>query len=130
VGKYGSGAATPNSGFSMVVETGGKITVADAQNITSPSKATGTWRLTGNLFEATYTYGAGGSTFTFQANWSNDGKMTIGTYGTGASATGTGTWFMDRKNQDQIRNNIPPCVFVCRFFVLYPYLCTLFRNYD
>lgn len=99
VGKYGSGATTPTSGFSMVVESGGKITVADGDNITTSSKAAGTWTLTGNVFKATYTYSTpGGSTFTIQANWSSDGKMTTGTYGSGSSPTGGGTWYMDRKN--------------------------------
>lgn len=99
VGKYGSGAATPSSGFSMVVEANGKVTVADGDNITASSKAAGTWTLTGNVFKATYTYSTpGGSTFTIQANWSNDGKMTSGTWGSGSSPTGSGTWFMDRKN--------------------------------
>lgn len=99
VGKYGNGAATPGSGFSMVVEAGGKVTVADGDNITSSSKASGTWTLTGNVFKATYTYSSpGGSTFTIQANWGNDGKMTSGTWGSGSSPTGSGTWFMDRKN--------------------------------
>lgn len=98
-GKYGSGASTPTLGFSMVVEAGGKVTVADGDNITSSSKASGTWTLTGNVFKATYTYSTpGGSTFTIQANWSNDGKMTSGTYGSGANPTGGGTWFMDRRN--------------------------------
>jgi hypothetical protein len=97
VGKYGNGTATPASGFSMVVESGGKVTVADGDNITSSSKAAGTWTLTGNVFKATYTY-TGGNTFTIQANWSNDGKMTGGTWGNGSSPTGSGTWYMDRKN--------------------------------
>lgn len=99
VGKYGSGATTPSNGFSMVVESGGKVTVADGDNITSSSKAAGTWTLTGNVFKATYTYSTpGGSTFTIQANWSNDGKMTSGTWGSGSNPTGSGTWYMDRKN--------------------------------
>lgn len=97
-GKYGSGTATPTSGFSMVVEPGGVVTVADGATITPSSKATGTWTLTGNVFKATYTYSGGGSTFTIQANFSNSGKLESGTYGSGASATGLGTWFMDRKN--------------------------------
>ena len=99
VGKYGSGTAVPGSGYSMVVEANGKVTVADGDNITTSSKAAGTWTLTGNVFKATYTYSSpGGSTFSIQANWSSDGKMTGGTYGSGASATGGGTWYMDRKN--------------------------------
>jgi hypothetical protein len=97
-GKYGNGTATPTSGYSMVVEAGGKVTVADGDNITSSTKASGTWTLTGNVFKATYTYSGGGSTFSIQANWSNDGKMTSGTWGPGATPTGSGTWFMDRKN--------------------------------
>ncbi|MBX9785016.1 MAG: hypothetical protein K2X48_17145 [Chitinophagaceae bacterium] len=102
VGKYGSGTATPTSGFSMVLEAGGKVTVADGDNVTSSSKAAGTWTVTGNVFKATYTYPASGggtpSTYTIQANWSNNGKMTSGTWGSGTSPTGSGTWFMDRKN--------------------------------
>lgn len=99
VGKYGGGTSTPTAGFSMVVESGGKITVADGDNITSSSKASGTWVLTGNVFTATYTYSTpGGSTFSIKADWSNSGKMTNGTYGPGSNATGGGTWFMDRVN--------------------------------
>lgn len=99
VGKYGSGTATPSSGYSMVVEAGGLLTVADGSTITASSKATGTWTLTGNTFKATYTYsGGGGSTFSIQANWSNDGKLTGGTWGPGTTPTGSGTWYMDRKN--------------------------------
>jgi hypothetical protein len=97
VGKYGNGAAAPASGFSMVVEAGGKVTVADGDNITSSSKAPGSWTLTGNVFKATYTY-PGGNTFTIQANWGSDGKMTTGTWGSGSNPTGSGTWLMDRKN--------------------------------
>ncbi len=98
VGKYGSGAATPTSGFSMVVEAGGKVTVADGDNITSSSKAAGTWTLTGSDFQATYTYSGGGSTFTIKATWTNNGKLTNGTWGPGPNPTGSGTWYMDRKN--------------------------------
>ncbi len=98
VGKYGSGTDTPNSGFSMVVETGGKLTVADGDNITASSKAAGTWVLTGNVFTATYTYASGGSTYSIKADWSNSGKMTNGTWGPNATPTGNGTWFMNRVN--------------------------------
>ncbi|MFN8264833.1 MAG: hypothetical protein U0T11_02115 [Chitinophagaceae bacterium] len=98
VGKYGSGTATPSSGYSMVVEPGGLVTVADGSSITSGSKAAGTWTLTGNTFKATYTYGGGGSTFSITATFSNDGKLTNGTWGPGTSTSGSGTWYMDRKN--------------------------------
>ena len=99
IGKYGSGTNTPSAGFSMVIEPGGKVTVADGDNITTSSKAAGTWTLTDNVFKATYTYtDNGGSTFSIQANWSNDGKLTGGTWGSGTNTTGSGTWFMDRKN--------------------------------
>ncbi len=98
VGKYGSGTATPNSGYSMVVEPGGILTVADGSVITSSAKATGTWTLTGNVFKATYTYTGGGSTFSIQADWSNSGTLTNGTWGPGTTPTGSGTWFMNRVN--------------------------------
>lgn len=99
VGKYGNGAAAPNSGFSMVVESGGRVTVADGDNITNSSKASGTWTLAGNVFTATYTYSTpGGSTFSIRADWSNDGTLKNGTWGAGASPTGSGTWFMNRVN--------------------------------
>lgn len=98
VGKYGSGTNTPTSGYSMVVEAGGRITVADGDNITASTRAFGTWTLTGNVFTATYTYSPGGNTFSIKADWSNTGKMTNGTYGSGTNNTGGGTWFMDRKN--------------------------------
>ena len=99
VGKYGSGINEPNNGFSMVVESGGKITVADGSNITSSTKAYGTWTLTGNVFMATYTYsGAGAGTFSVKAEWSNAGKMINGTYGNGSNPSGSGIWYMDRVN--------------------------------
>lgn len=97
VGKYGSGTATPSSGYSMVVEPGGLLTIADGASITSSSKASGTWTLTGNTFTAKYTY-TGGSTFSITATFSNDGKLTNGTWGPGTSTSGSGTWYMDRKN--------------------------------
>lgn len=97
IGKYGNGSATPTNGYSMVVEPGGRLTVADGDNITTSSKGYGTWTLTGNVFTATYTY-SGGSTYSIKADWSNNGKMTNGTWGPGSTPTGGGTWFMDRKN--------------------------------
>jgi hypothetical protein len=98
VGKYGSGTAEPSFGYSMVVEAGGTLTVADGASITASAKAAGTWTLTGNVFKATYTYSGGGGTYSIQGNWSNDGKMVTGTWGPNATPTGSGTWFMDRKN--------------------------------
>jgi hypothetical protein len=98
IGKYGSGTNAPTSGYSMIVESGGNLTVADGNVISTSTKATGTWTLTGNVFKATYTYANGGNTFSIQANWSNDGKLVSGTYGLGTNPSGSGTWFMDRKN--------------------------------
>ena len=98
VGKYGSGSAAPTSGYSMLIEPGGVLTVADGSTISSSSKAIGTWTLTGNTFKATYTYQNGGSTFSIQANFSNSGKLTDGTWGSGSNVSGSGTWYMDRKN--------------------------------
>ena len=98
IGKYGTGAAVPTSGYSMVVEAGGKLTVADGDNITSSSKATGTWTLSGTVFSATYTYSGGGSTFSIKADWSNDGTLKNGTWVPGATPTGSGTWYMNRVN--------------------------------
>ena len=98
VGKYGSGTTAPNLGYSMVVEANNKVTVADGDNLTSSTKASGTYTLVDNVFKATYTY-TGGNTFSIQANYDPaSGKLTGGTYGSGASYTGGGTWFMDRKN--------------------------------
>ena len=98
VGKYGSGSAVPTSGYSMLIEPGGVLTVADGSTISSSSKAVGTWTLTGNIFKATYTYQNGGSTFSIQANFSNSGKLTDGTWGSGSNVSGSGIWYMDRKN--------------------------------
>ncbi len=98
VGKYGNGTAAPSSGYSMVVEPGGTLTVADGASITASTKASGTWTITGNIFKATYTYSGGSTTYSIQSNWTNDGKMATGTWGPGSTPTGNGTWFMDRKN--------------------------------
>jgi hypothetical protein len=97
-GKYGTGTATPASGYSMVVEPGGSVTVADGATITTSSKASGTWTLAGNVFKATYTYSGGGATYSIQANFNNAGKLESGTWGPGTNVSGSGTWFMDRKN--------------------------------
>jgi hypothetical protein len=100
-GKYGSGTATPTSGFSMVVETGGAVIVVDGGSIVgaaTSSRAVGTWTLTGNVFKATYTYPSGGATYSIQANFSNTGKLEGGTWGAPPAGTSGGTWFMDRKN--------------------------------
>ncbi len=99
-GKYGSGTGAQNSGFSMIVETGGTVLIADGNNVsgvTASSRATGTWTLTGNVFKATYTY-PGGSALYIIANFNNVGKLEAGTWGTTIAATNGGTWFMDRKN--------------------------------
>ena len=81
----------------MVVEPSGKIVVADGATLNGSSVANGTYTLTGNVFKGTYTY-TGGSTFSLQGTFSNTGKLESGTWGSGASVTGGGTWFMDRKN--------------------------------
>jgi hypothetical protein len=97
VGKYGNGSATPASGFSMVVESGGVMTIADGATITNSSKAAGTWTLVDGIFTATYTYTSGG-TYSVQATFTNDGKLTNGTWGPNNSTSGSGTWFMNRTN--------------------------------
>lgn len=98
-GKYGSGTSTPSSGYSMAVEDGGKVVVADGATLAGSSLATGTYTLVNNVFKATYTYSGGGSTFSIQANYDPaTGKLTSGTYGSGTNYTGSGTWYMDRKN--------------------------------
>lgn len=98
VGKYGNGSATPASGYTMLVEAGGVLTIADGSTISSSSKAVGTWTMTGNVFKATYTYQNGGATFSIQANFNNTGKLSDGTWGSGSNVSGSGTWYMDRKN--------------------------------
>ncbi|NOU37901.1 MAG: hypothetical protein HOO89_04255 [Ferruginibacter sp.] len=98
VGKYGNGATAPSLGYSMVVEAGGKIVVADGATINGSAIANGTYTMTGNVFKGTYTYTSSGLTFSFQANFNNAGKLESGTWGSGASVTGGGTWYMDRKN--------------------------------
>jgi hypothetical protein len=99
-GKYGNGAAAPSSGYAMLVEAGGKIIVADGATLNGSTIANGTYTLTGNVFKGTYTYpgGGGGATYTLQGTFNNAGKLENGTWGSGASPTGGGTWFMDRKN--------------------------------
>jgi hypothetical protein len=99
-GKYGNGTATPSSGYAMVIDAGGTLTVANAATIsgaTASNIATGTWTLTGNVFKATYTY-PGGSPLAIQANFTNSGKLESGTWGSAPAGTNGGTWFMDRRN--------------------------------
>ena len=98
VGKYGNGTGAPTSGYSMLVEAGGKIVVADGATLNGSLIANGTYTLTGNVFKGTYTYSGGGGTFTLQGTFNNAGKLESGTWGSGSSPTGGGTWFMDRKN--------------------------------
>jgi hypothetical protein len=96
-GLYGSGTTAPSSGFSMVIEAGGKIIVADGATINGSSNARGTYTIVGNVFKATYTYPPS-NTYSFTATFNSAGKLETGTWGSGTSVTGGGTWFMDRKN--------------------------------
>jgi hypothetical protein len=98
VGKYGNGAVSPNRDYSMVVEAGGKIVVANGATLNGSPIGNGTYTMTGNVFKGTYTYITGGDTYTLQGTFNNAGKLESGTWGSGASPTGGGTWFMDRKN--------------------------------
>jgi hypothetical protein len=100
-GKYGNGTGAQTNGFSMLIELGGTLVVADGASISGTavsSRGTGTWTLSGTTFKATYSYPGGGSALNVIANFSNTGKLEAGTWGTNAAATSGGTWFLDRKN--------------------------------
>ncbi len=97
-GLYGTGANAPSIGYSMVVEAAGKMVVSNAATINGGANAVGTYTIVGNVFKGTYTYSGGNGTYSLQGTFNNAGKLENGTWGSGASVTGGGLWFMDRKN--------------------------------
>jgi hypothetical protein len=100
-GFYGSGATgAQTNGYSMLVEPGGIITVANGATISgvpASSRAVGTDTLIGNVFKGTYTY-PGPYTYSFTATFNNTGKLETGTWGNGTNLTNGGTWSMNRRN--------------------------------
>jgi hypothetical protein len=96
-GLYGTGTAAPSLGYSMVVEAGGKIVVADGATLNGGSNARGTYTIVGNVFKGTYAFSPT-NTYSFTATFNSAGKLEAGTWGSGANVSGIGTWFMDRKN--------------------------------
>lgn len=102
-GTYTLGESTNN--YTFVIEKGGDLIVADGESLSSGSIAYGTWTLEGNVFSGVYSYsgggigkGGGGSTYLLQATWSNDGKLTNGTWGVAPSNLNGGTFSMNRTN--------------------------------
>jgi hypothetical protein len=98
IGNYGNGTSVPSAYYSFIIKPGGIFTV-EANSATSPIIAVGTWTLAGSTLNCTYTYLSPSSgTYSATASFSNSGTLTSGTWGSGASATGGGTWNMTRKN--------------------------------
>ncbi|MBK9634573.1 MAG: hypothetical protein IPO64_08685 [Bacteroidetes bacterium] len=92
--------------YTFVIEKGGDLIVADGESLSTSTIAYGSWTLVGNVFSGSYTYsgggigkgGGGGSTYLLQATWSNDGKLTNGTWGVAPSNLDGGTFSMNRTN--------------------------------
>jgi hypothetical protein len=102
-GTYTLGESTNN--YTFVIEKGGDLIVSDGESLSSGSIAYGTWTLEGNVFSGSYSYSGGGigkdgggSTYLLQATWSNDGKLTNGTWGVAPSNLNGGTFSMNRTN--------------------------------
>ncbi|WP_310556158.1 hypothetical protein [Flavobacterium sp.] len=99
VGKYGIGTVTPDRGFSMVVEAGNRVFVADGATLNGSVAGRGTYTLVNNVFNASYSYTGSSTAINITANYDpSTGKFSAGTYGSGTSTTGGGTWFLDRQN--------------------------------
>lgn len=97
-GKFGLATNVPNTDMVMAIEPNGKAVLGFGT--LSSGAYSGTWTLSGNIFKAAFTLPVGPitNTYTYQATFSNKGKLESGTVGPGSSTTGYGTFFMDRKN--------------------------------
>ncbi len=100
-GFYGSGTGAQTYDYTMLVEAGGIITVANGATISgvpASARATGTYTLVGNVFNGKYTY-PGPSSYSFTATFNSaTGKLENGTWGSGTNLTNGGLWYMNRKN--------------------------------
>jgi hypothetical protein len=96
VGKYGSGAATPTSDYTLFLNADGELGVIDGLGTTPQAK--GTWTVIGSTLRGTYKYLPTGSMFSIQATVSADGKsLTNGTYGSNFSVSGSGTFIASKQ---------------------------------
>lgn len=88
--------------FTFVAEKGGSIVVSNGATFDPEYMGFGTWTLDGDVFTAKYQfrfYSKGAPIYTLlKATWTNDGKLTNGTWGTGESYTNGGTFSMSRTN--------------------------------
>jgi hypothetical protein len=96
-GKYGGTTSYPTSGYSALFRSNGTVRFFDGADTTSASKAEGTYTVAGSTVTATYTYLPSGPQYSISATVDSKFTFLEGTYGAGASTSGSGKWFMVKK---------------------------------
>jgi len=97
-GQYGSGTAAPSIFYAFHFKYSGHVVVESTSEAT-PSLGTGKWQLYGDTVKGTYTYvyGAASGTYSFAMKVSETTAIGTGTWGTGTSTTGGGTFEMKKE---------------------------------
>ena len=99
VGKW-MGVYTPPLGpsryYALTFNTNGTVRV-DQNDIAAPDVANGTWTISGNNIQATYTFtGAMTGTVSIAGTYSSAPPQITGTIGTGSSTSGYGTFTVSK----------------------------------
>ena len=99
VGKW-TGVYTPPLGpsryYALTFNTNGTVMV-EQNNSTTPDIANGTWTISGNNIQATYTFtGSMTGTFSIAGTYSSAPLQITGTIGTGSATSGYGTFTVSK----------------------------------
>lgn len=100
VGVYGSGTTVPSQNYAWLFRSNGTVRVySQSSDTASASKAEGTYSFSGLTVTTNYTYFTGAITGTFSTlAVAEDGfRQLSGTYGSGSSNSGGGTFTLTRR---------------------------------
>jgi hypothetical protein len=97
-GLYASGSLTPSQPYAVLFRPNGTVRVYSQSSDTSTGpKAEGTYKVNGSTITTSYTYFTGTITGSFSTTASSDGNSMEGSYGSGSSASGGGTFHLSRQ---------------------------------
>lgn len=99
-GLYGNGSSIPSQNYAWLFRANGTVRVySQSADTASASKAEGTYILSGQTITTSYTYFSGAITGSFSTLAVADGGFInlTGTYGSGSSNSGGGTFILKRK---------------------------------
>lgn len=98
VGKYGGLTNYPTNFFAFVIKADGTAKVyADGSDTASSAKGAGNYTFIDNKFNITYTYPGSGTVLNVTATTTSGFTMMEGTWGTGASYSNSGRFFMGKQ---------------------------------